>query len=144
MKTEYNPSFLILLFGFWSSKFESMEYFAVYFFPFCSLHGLVSVVLSRAPPREGANVHSLYMEGARWDTNLGVIAESRLKEMFPMMPVIHIRALTLDKQDIRMSYECPVYKTRTRGPTYVWTFNLKTKEKPAKWVLAGVGILLCI
>ncbi|BES91272.1 dynein heavy chain [Nesidiocoris tenuis] len=97
-----------------------------------------------APPREGANVHSLYMEGARWDTNLGVIAESRLKEMFPMMPVIHIRALTLDKQDIRMSYECPVYKTRTRGPTYVWTFNLKTKEKPAKWVLAGVGILLCI
>lgn len=97
-----------------------------------------------APPREGAYVHSLYMEGARWDVNFGVIAESRLKEMFPMMPVLHIRALTLDKQDVRMSYDCPVYKTRTRGPTYVWTFNLKTKEKPAKWVMAGVGILLCI
>ena len=56
-------------------------------------------------------------------------------------------------------YECPVYKTRQRGewskiymfdgftllgPTYIWTFNLKTKEKTAKWVLAGVALLLQI
>lgn len=58
-------------------------------------------------------------------------------------------------------YECPVYKTRSRGrkfiikayihliliiylfpATYIWTFNLKTKDKPAKWVLAGVALLL--
>ena len=32
--------------------------------------------------------------------------------------------------------------SRLRGPTFVWTFNLKTKEKPAKWVIAGVAILL--
>ena len=49
-----------------------------------------------------------------------------------------------DKQDLRGLYECPVYKTRQRGPTYVWTFNLKTKQKPAKWTLAGVAILLGI
>ena len=30
------------------------------------------------------------------------------------------------------------------GPTYVWTFTLKTKSKPSKWVLAGVGLLLQI
>ena len=30
------------------------------------------------------------------------------------------------------------------GPTYIWTFNLKTKEKSAKWVLAGVALLLQI
>ena len=30
-------------------------------------------------PREGAYIHGLYMEGARWDVNLGSIAESKLK-----------------------------------------------------------------
>lgn len=52
------------------------------------------------------------------------------------------KAITQDKQDLRNMYECPVYKTRTRGPTYVWTFNLKTKDKPGKWTLAGVALLL--
>ncbi|KAK6645275.1 hypothetical protein RUM43_001551 [Polyplax serrata] len=95
-------------------------------------------------PRDGAYVHGLFMEGARWDTAQGVITDSRLKELFPTMPVINIRAITQDKQELRNIYECPVYKTRTRGPTYVWTFNLKTKEKPAKWTLAGVALLLQI
>uniref|UniRef100_A0A3Q3DHJ9 Dynein axonemal heavy chain 17 n=1 Tax=Hippocampus comes TaxID=109280 RepID=A0A3Q3DHJ9_HIPCM len=84
-------------------------------------------------PREGAYVHGLYMEGARWDTQLT-----------PTMPVIFIRAIPVDKQDNRNMYQCPVYKTRQRGPTYVWTFNLKTKEKSSKWTLAGVALLLQI
>ncbi|XP_055624132.1 dynein beta chain, ciliary-like isoform X2 [Toxorhynchites rutilus septentrionalis] len=95
-----------------------------------------------APPREGAYVTGLYMEGARWDTNIGSIASSRLKELFPQMPVIFIKAITQDKQETKNIYECPVYKTRDRGPTYVWTFNLKSKEKPAKWTLGGVCLLL--
>lgn len=45
-----------------------------------------------------------------------------------------IQAITQDKQDLRNMYEIPVYKTRSRGPTYIWTFNLKTKERPSKWV----------
>ncbi|KAM7360514.1 dynein heavy chain at 93AB isoform 2-T2 [Cochliomyia hominivorax] len=93
-------------------------------------------------PREGAYVHGIFMEGARWDIQQGIIMESRLKELYPPMPVINIRAITQDKQDLRNMYECPVYKTRTRGPTYVWTFNLKTKDKPGKWTLAGVALLL--
>ena len=95
-------------------------------------------------PREGAFTHGLYMEGARWDTTTGFIAESRLKELYPLMPIIHIRAVTQDKQELRQLYECPVYKTRQRGNTYIWTFNLRTKEKPSKWVLAGVALLLQI
>lgn len=31
------------------------------------------------------------MEGARWDIGLGVIADAKLKELFPMMPVIYIK-----------------------------------------------------
>uniref|UniRef100_UPI00398F13EE dynein axonemal heavy chain 9-like isoform X1 n=2 Tax=Pristiophorus japonicus TaxID=55135 RepID=UPI00398F13EE len=97
-----------------------------------------------SPPREGAYVHGLFMEGSRWDSQAGIITDARLKELTPTMPVIFIKAIPVDKQDTRNVYPCPVYKTRLRGPTYVWTFNLKTKEKPSKWVLAGVSLLLQI
>ena len=97
-----------------------------------------------SPPREGAYIYGLYMEGARWDMNTGLIQESRLKELTPSVPVMFIKAILVDKQDLKNMYQCPVYKTRFRGPTYVWTFNLKTKEKPAKWVIAGVCLLLSI
>nr|XP_031530672.1 dynein heavy chain 9, axonemal-like [Vicugna pacos] len=98
----------------------------------------------RSPPREGAYVHGLFMEGARWDAQAGIIAEGKLKELTPPMPVMLLRAIPADKQDSRGVYPCPVYKTCQRGPTYVWTFHLKTKEKPSKWVLAGVALLLQI
>lgn len=45
----------------------------------------------RSPPREGVYIYGLYMEGARWDAAQGVIAESHLKELFPIMPVIHVK-----------------------------------------------------
>ncbi|XP_066093696.1 dynein axonemal heavy chain 17 isoform X2 [Saccopteryx bilineata] len=95
-----------------------------------------------APPREGSYVYGLFMEGARWDTQTGVITEARLKELTPAMPVIFIKAIPVDRMETKNIYECPVYKTRIRGPTYVWTFNLKTKEKASKWVLAAVALLL--
>lgn len=82
------------------------------------------------------------MEGARWDMGIGSIVSARLKELFPQMPVIFVKAVTQDKQDTKNVYECPIYKTRQRGPTYVWTFNLKTKEKATKWTLAGTCLLL--
>uniref|UniRef100_A0AAX7T9Q1 Dynein axonemal heavy chain 17 n=1 Tax=Astatotilapia calliptera TaxID=8154 RepID=A0AAX7T9Q1_ASTCA len=97
-----------------------------------------------SPPREGAYIHGLYMEGARWDTQTGLIVDARLKELTPTMPVMFIKAIPVDKWDNRNLYQCPVYKTRQRGPTYVWTFNLKTKENPSKWTLAGVALLLQI
>ncbi|XP_053528697.1 dynein axonemal heavy chain 9 isoform X1 [Artibeus jamaicensis] len=98
----------------------------------------------RSPPREGAYIHGLFMEGARWDAQAGVITEAKLKDLTPPMPVMFIKALPAEKQDCCSVYPCPVYKTGQRGPTYVWTFNLKTKENPSKWVLAGVALLLQI
>ncbi|KAL7890701.1 hypothetical protein AOLI_G00001770 [Acnodon oligacanthus] len=96
------------------------------------------------PAREGAYVYGLYMEGARWDIQNGTIMEARLKELTPSIPVIAVRAVPNDRQETRNIYECPVYKTKLRANTHVWTFNLKTRERPAKWVLAGVALLLSV
>lgn len=65
-----------------------------------------------AAPREGAFVNGLFMEGARWDKKQGSIADAFNKELFPSMPVIYIKAVTQDKQDVKNIYECPVYKIR--------------------------------
>ncbi|CUT99220.1 dynein beta chain ciliary [Echinococcus multilocularis] len=94
------------------------------------------------PPRDGAFVHSLFVEGARWDTQTGLLAEAKPKELVSALPIVFIKAVPVDKQDTRGTYACPVYKTKSRGPTYVWTFNLKTRVKPANWVLGGVAIIL--
>ncbi|XP_045053259.2 dynein axonemal heavy chain 11 isoform X2 [Desmodus rotundus] len=94
------------------------------------------------PPREGAYLHGLFMEGARWDAQAGTIVDARLKELTSAMPVIFAKAVPVDRQETQHTYECPVYRTKMRGPNYIWTFRLRSKEKTAKWVLAGVALLL--
>lgn len=93
-------------------------------------------------PREGAYIHGLALEGARLDPKSGFLAESLLKELRPAVPIIFVRAVPLDKRETRDIYHCPVYRTRKRGPTFVWEFTLKTKLPESKWVLGGVALLL--
>jgi len=106
-----------------------------------------------SPPREGAYLYGLYMAGARWDTQTGLIQEARLKELCPAMPVIFCKAIPVEKEDLRGTYSCPTFKTVERGrateavavglcPGFVWYFNLKTKASPNKWVLAGCAMTL--
>lgn len=102
-------------------------------------------LIFRVAPREGAMINGLILEGARWDLTTDYIVESTRipKELFPMRPV-HIKATIKDKQDLRNIYNYPIYKIKLRRPTYVWTFNLKTQQKPSKWILACVAILFSI
>jgi len=91
--------------------------------------------------RDGCHITGLIMEGARWDPS-GSIEDSRMKELYPRMPIMTVRSLPLGKIDRRDQYECPMYKTQQRGPGFVVGFFLKTKQAPRKWVIAGVGLLL--
>merc|ERR1712046_414953 len=96
------------------------------------------------PARDGAYINGLEMQGARWELQAGMIDRSKPKEMFCMMPVINVRAVLIDKADKNNVYMCPLYKTTQRGPTYVFSAQLKTKSPPGRWVLAGVGMVLDI
>lgn len=77
-----------------------------------SVHNHLIILPFRSAPREGAYINGLYMEGARWDVNMNTIADAFLKELFPAMPVIFVKAVQKDKQDTKNIYECPVYKIR--------------------------------
>ena len=93
------------------------------------------------PAREGTYVTGICIEGGSWNMNAGLLESAKPREMFSVLPVINVRPSIVDKVDNSV-YNCPVYKTQMRGPTYVCNFQLKTKADVGKWVLSGVVGLL--
>jgi dynein heavy chain len=116
-------------------------------------------------PEDGALVHGLFIEGARWEVDededpyevggvqcSGQLGESRLKELLPALPVAYVRAVPVQPHWEPSSvgylrhedgiYECPVYTTTFRGPTYVFLGTLRTGSLNHKWVLGGVAIIM--
>jgi dynein heavy chain len=93
--------------------------------------------------KDGAYISGLYVQGARWDLAGNMLERSKPKEMFSKMPVINVKAITSDKLDVSQGYYvCPTYKTVFRGPTFVFCAQLKTKHLSAKWVIAGVALIM--
>jgi dynein heavy chain, axonemal len=85
----------------------------------------------------------MQVEGARWDPS-GSLEESEPKKQFSIIPVVNCKAQEVGKGkgDDKNTYHCPVYLTPTRGKSYVFPAQLKTKQPPNKWILAGVAIIL--
>jgi len=96
-----------------------------------------------AAAKDGAYVTGMYLEGARWDVNSNALEDSKPKEMFTRMPVIICRAVQPDREDKNV-YICPTYCVPTRRPHFVFAAQLRTKQPAAKWVLAGVALILDI
>uniref|UniRef100_A0A0S7ESV1 DYH17 n=1 Tax=Poeciliopsis prolifica TaxID=188132 RepID=A0A0S7ESV1_9TELE len=74
------------------------------------------------------NMSMSVLLGARWDIESGIISEAFLGDLTPAMPVLYVRAVPAEEQELRNTFECPVYRTKQRGSTYVWAFHLRTKE----------------
>jgi dynein heavy chain len=91
--------------------------------------------------KDGAFISGFYMQGARWDAKETTIAPSLPKEMYFEMPVMLCKAITRDKDEDSGIFRCPVYKAENRGPTFVFSAQLKSKSPPGRWVLAGVGLI---
>ncbi len=100
-----------------------------------------------AYPEDGMDIHGLCMEGARWDTKRGLIAESIPKELHPKLPLVLVRGVLYADVDKTGIFDCPVYITTKRGdsPPYgVFCFiaTLKTNTDVNKWILAGAAIMM--
>eukprot|EP00744_Colponema_vietnamica_P005028 GILI01007415.1.p1 GENE.GILI01007415.1~~GILI01007415.1.p1 ORF type:complete len:137 (-),score=35.46 GILI01007415.1:43-393(-) len=95
-------------------------------------------------PENGVYIHGLFMEGARWDAEKNLLRDSHLKELFPPLPVVIVRAIRIEDKCTTDIYECPCYVTSMRGPTFVFTATLKTKDPAHKWILGGVALLMSL
>ena len=101
------------------------------------------------PAESGAYVHGFFLEGAGWEYGRGgeqgYLTDMVLKDLHPELPVMHVTSIRLKERAIVGYYECPVYVTSMRGPTYVFTSDLKMESDEAdgnKWILAGVALLM--
>ena len=58
----------------------------------------------------------LFLQGACWDSDAGVLAEARPRELFSPMPyMLLLPARTTEIDTTRHLYGCPVYKTSERA-----------------------------
>lgn len=57
-------------------------------------------------PKEGAYIHGLFLEGASWEFSEsdGYLVEQKLKELHPVLPVINVRAIEIEKKDTTGKY----------------------------------------
>jgi dynein heavy chain len=90
----------------------------------------------------GCYCNGFYLEGARWDLEACVIVKSLPKEMFVRMPIINCRGILSSARETAGIFQCPLYKTQFRGPTFVFMAQLKTKASASRWILAGVALVL--
>ncbi|RLN78111.1 hypothetical protein BBJ28_00010518 [Nothophytophthora sp. Chile5] len=126
---------------------------------------------AEAYPEMGAYIHGLFIEGARWEfptkdgektspfsyeiDNIpcgGHLVDPMPKELLPAAPIMYVRAVVIESRweatavgHFRRNndvFECPVYQTTLRGPTYVFLATLHTIHPKAKWTLAGAALVM--
>ena len=68
-------------------------------------------------PEDGVYIRGLYMEGARWDSDISVINDSLPKQLYTEVPVIHLNPAKDRVDPVVGVYMCPVYKILSRRGT---------------------------
>lgn len=98
---------------------------------------------------KGAYVNGFFLEGAGWELGRGgeqgYLTEMQLKDLHPIVPIIHVTAVQRKEKRVKGVYNCPVYTTSMRGPTFIFTAGLQMESEetdPNKWILAGVALLM--
>ena len=95
---------------------------------------------------EGAYIHGLHMQGARWCSEKNLIQESHPKVLFDQLPVILLRPTIKSSISTGLHYKCPVYKTSLRrgllsttghSTNYVLTILIPSDVNENHWINRG-------
>eukprot|EP01018_Ginkgo_biloba_P007892 Gb_26551 [translate_table: standard] len=104
-------------------------------------------------PEDGVYVYGMYMEGARWDDQKMMLAESEPKVLYSAAPMIWLCPCEMSKKKVVPSYLCPVYRTTERrgvlattghSSNFVMNVDLPTDVPSDHWVRRGVAMFLSL
>ncbi|RLN55940.1 hypothetical protein BBJ29_006588 [Phytophthora kernoviae] len=113
------------------------------------------------PAEDGAYVDGLFLEGARWDANIYTLTESKPRELYVPLPVLHLLPKSRDQiepiedtdpKGTAHVYLCPVYKTSKRQGTLSTTGHstnfvmsvrlpMSAQHRQKHWIRRGVALL---
>jgi dynein heavy chain len=106
-------------------------------------------------PDDGCYIYGLFLEGARWDAESRLLAESKPKELYTSMSPLHLEPM-LDRtwkvsplvRSREGFYICPVYKTLVRAGTlsttghstnFVIPLEIPSDRPEHHWIKRGVA-----
>lgn len=98
-------------------------------------------------PAMGVYMHGVFMEGAGWEDGKGddegYMAESKMKDLHPYMPICNVYSVHIDEMDWTAMYHCPVFATASRGATFIFQANIRMDpdDDEKRWILAGTALL---
>jgi dynein heavy chain len=111
-----------------------------------------------AAPEDGVYIRGLYIEGARWNEETLSIDDSRPKQLYTLMPIIHLEP-EKDRQPVNEGvYRMPVYKELSRrgilattghSSNFIMWLEIPSNREDSQnffeesdqttWILAGVA-----
>uniref|UniRef100_T1J4J2 AAA+ ATPase domain-containing protein n=1 Tax=Strigamia maritima TaxID=126957 RepID=T1J4J2_STRMM len=114
-------------------------------------NNMLDVLSTIIIPDEGALIHGLFLDAARFDVKRMRLVDSLPREMQSPLPVAHLLPrLTSEYLEDTKDYPAPVYKTSVRFGTlsttghstnYVMIVHIPTKQPPDFWIIRGTALL---
>ena len=102
------------------------------------------------PPKEGAYISGLFLEGAKWNLEGQCLCEPEPMELSWPMPTIHFKPVKDKKKTKANVYSSPCYYYPIREgnrerPSFMFYVDLKSGEfGPEFWIKRGTALLLSI
>jgi len=105
------------------------------------------------PATDGAYVHGMFVEGARWDYGTMQLAESAPKVLFSPAPTLLLSPCVVGKEREFAHFEMPLYRTPERrgvlattghSTNYVMPVKVPSDKVADHWIRRGAALLLTL
>lgn len=108
-----------------------------------------------ARPEDGGYINGIYTDGAKWDADKRVVADSEFGVLYYEMTIIHVIPVDITNKVEKHTYKCPFYRTSERkgvlntsgqSSNFIMTMEipLEKNSKEDYWIKRGMCLLTAL